>query len=96
VEILLSNLLSNAIRHNIPGGSIEISLQANDKELTIRNTGRPSPLDTQKLFQRFQKESPDANSLGLGLEIVKKISDLNQFSIQYRFADQLHIFSVRF
>jgi signal transduction histidine kinase len=96
VEILLGNLLSNAIRHNLPGGSIEISLQAKDKELTIRNTGRPSPLDTQKLFQRFQKESSDANSMGLGLEIVKKITHLNHFSIQYSFTSQLHTFSLRF
>ena len=96
VEILLGNLLSNAIRHNIPNGSIEISLQAQDRELTIRNTGRPSALDTQKLFQRFQKESPDANSIGLGLEIVKKISTLNHFSIQYHFSDQLHNFTLRF
>ncbi|MES1160193.1 MAG: HAMP domain-containing sensor histidine kinase [Bacteroidota bacterium] len=96
VEILLSNLLSNAIRHNLPGGSIEISLQTKDKELTIRNTGRPSPLDTQKLFQRFQKESSDANSIGLGLEIVKKITNLNHFSIRYSFTSQLHTFSLRF
>src|SRR5258708_3051321 len=94
IEILLGNLLSNAIRHNIPNGSIEITLKA--KELTIRNSGRPSSLDTNKLFQRFQKESPDANSIGLGLEIVKKISKLNHYSIQYQFDNQMHVFSVRF
>ena len=94
IEILLSNLLSNAIRHNIPNGSIDITL--NGKELTIRNSGRPSSLDPNRLFQRFQKESPDANSIGLGLEIVKKITNLNHYSIQYRFENKMHTFSVRF
>ena len=94
IEILMGNLLSNAIRHNIPNGRIDITLK--DKELTVQNTGKASSLDTNRLFQRFQKESSDANSIGLGLEIVKKISNLNHYSIQYRFADPLHTFSVRF
>ena len=94
IEILLGNLLSNAIRHNIPHGSIEIALK--EKELIIRNSGRPTSLDPNRLFQRFQKESSDANSIGLGLEIVKKISNLNHYSVQYRFEDQLHTFSIRF
>lgn len=94
IEILLGNLLSNAIRHNIPGGTIEITMQG--KELIIRNSGRQASLDTQKLFKRFQKDSADSNSIGLGLEIVKKISDLNHFSIEYSFADQLHTFTIRF
>ena len=94
IEILMGNLLSNAIRHNIPNGRIEITLK--DKELMVQNTGRASSLDTNRLFQRFQKESSDANSIGLGLEIVKKISNLNHYSVQYRFVDPLHTFSVRF
>jgi len=94
IEILVGNLLSNAIRHNVRNGSIQITLKEN--ELIIRNTGKPAALDPQKIFRRFQKESADANSIGLGLEIVKKISDLNRYSIQYRFIDQMHTFSIRF
>lgn len=94
IEILLGNLLSNAIRHNRHDGAIHILLK--EKELVIGNSGRPSALDSQKIFVRFQKESSDSNSLGLGLEIVKKICDMNQYSIEYRFIDQMHTFSVRF
>jgi len=94
IEILLSNLLSNAIRHNAEGGTINILLKA--KDLVMQNTGKLSPLDTQKLFQRFQKESPDTNSLGLGLEIVKKICTLNNYTIQYEFSNELHTFLVKF
>jgi signal transduction histidine kinase len=94
VEILVGNLLSNAIRHNVAGGSIQIML--NDRELVIENTGKPQSLDTQKLFRRFQKESADTSSLGLGLEIVKKICALNHYDIQYQFINQMHKFSVTF
>jgi signal transduction histidine kinase len=94
IEILLGNLLSNAIRHNVQDGSIQIVCK--EKELVIQNSGKPSSLDTEKLFQRFQKESPDSNSIGLGLEIVKKICTLNHCSIQYQFIHQMHIFSLHF
>jgi signal transduction histidine kinase len=94
IEILLSNLLSNAIRHNVHGGSIQIMMK--EKELQIQNSGKPFSLDTRKLFQRFQKESADSNSIGLGLEIAKKICALNHYSVQYQFIDQMHVFSVYF
>jgi len=94
LEILIGNLLSNAIRHNISNGLISITLK--EKELIIRNSGKPAPLDIRKLFKRFQKDSLDSGSLGLGLEIVKKIADLNHYGIQYSYSDHLHTFSLGF
>jgi signal transduction histidine kinase len=93
-EILLSNLLSNAIRHNVQNGHIVITLK--EKELIIQNSGKPYALDVQKLFQRFQKDSFDSGSLGLGLEIVKKICDLNHYNIQYQYINKLHNFLLQF
>lgn len=94
IEILLSNLLSNAIRHNMQNGIVKIAIK--DKELIIENTGKASALNAEKIFQRFQKESTDSNSIGLGLEIVKKICLLNHFDIEYLFIDQMHRFSIKF
>jgi signal transduction histidine kinase len=94
IEIMLGNLLSNSIRHNIPYGFVQVEL--NQKELTIHNSGKNIPLDSKKMFRRFQKESHDAESLGLGLEIVNKICALYQYHIQYQFSNQMHIFSVQF
>jgi signal transduction histidine kinase len=94
IETMLSNLLSNAIRHNLPEGFIQITLY--EKELIIQNSGRASSLNTQKLFRRFQKDSSDTESIGLGLEIVNKICGLYHYSLQYQFSNQMHIFSVRF
>ena len=94
LEILLGNLLSNAIRHNRPGGRILVTLSEHVVE--IQNTGREMPLEQDKLFRRFQKESGDASSIGLGLEIVQKICRLNHFEIRYGYHDSLHSFRISF
>lgn len=94
VEILISNLLSNAIRHNQEGGQLLIDITAG--QLQMQNTGKPSPLDKQKLFQRFYKESNENNGMGLGLELIKKIADLNNFSVGYEFTGNLHRFTIWF
>jgi signal transduction histidine kinase len=94
MEILVSNLLSNAIRHNVTKGRIVIRLEHG--ELSISNTGKPEPLNTQKVFLRFHKESTDPTSIGLGLEILQKICDMNQFIFSYDFQNGFHRFSIRF
>ena len=94
IEILVSNLLGNAIRHNYINGTILILSEHN--KLTIQNAGKPSALDEQKLFKRFQKDSSDNDSIGLGLEIVKQICNLYRFSITYQYSDGLHGFTILF
>lgn len=91
-EILVGNLLSNAIRHNIPSGKLLVTLE--QQVLTVKNSGRTEPLDTSKIFTRFQKNSSDNNSIGLGLEIAQKICVLNNFTLQYSFQSGLHCFAV--
>ncbi len=94
LEILISNLLSNAIRHNVRGGVVNIRLEEN--LLTVQNTGKSVPLDSGKIFTRFHKDSADSNSLGLGLEIVRKICLINRYTVDYHFTDGLHTFTVYF
>lgn len=93
-DILLNNLISNAIRHNVPEGSIEIIL--NREYLMVKNTGKPPTGPTSEMFQRFRKGSHCNNSIGIGLSIVKQICDLNAFDIQYHYASGLHIVVVNF
>lgn len=93
-EILIGNLLGNAVRHNVDNGRVEVSLSG--KTLKVANTGRPETLDETKIFTRFHKESADNNSIGLGLEIVRKICQINGFKIRYQFENHRHIFIVYF
>lgn len=92
VEILLSNLISNAIRHNYNGGEIIINLSA--ESLIIQNTGEDVPLP-DKIFTRFHKSSGSEGS-GLGLTISRQICENFNFSLKYLFKAQYHIFTISF
>lgn len=92
-EILISNLITNAIKHNTDGGSIEIRL--NDKAFSILNTGAPLNGDPLQMFERFKKDKVSSESLGLGLSIVKKICERYHFGIRYTYSG-LHRIEVDF
>jgi len=91
-EILIKNLFMNAIRHNILNGKIRIQLS--NQMLTFSNSGQDQSLNTEKLFNRFSKSNPSELGNGLGLAIIKKIADLNNWEISYDFINNLHSFSV--
>ena len=81
LQRLVTNLIDNAIRHNIPGGQIDIQVTAEGGQprLTITNTGPviPAGQDTRLLqpFQRLPVTRPaDGEGLGLGLSIVAAIA----------------------
>jgi len=93
-EVLISNLFLNAIKHNIEGGQIIIAIKEN--KIVFSNSGQPSPLITDKLFKRFSKSNPSEQGTGLGLSIVKKIANINNWTITYNFDKNLHSFSVCF
>jgi signal transduction histidine kinase len=88
-DFLLSNLMGNAIKHNVDKGWITISL--NRKELIIRNSGKDPGVDTNQLFFRFKKAEHSSDSPGLGLAIVKKVADLYSMKISYHYGDLVHI-----
>lgn len=93
-EVLINNLFLNAIRHNERNGKIIIRTLEN--ELTFLNSGQKTPLAITKLFNRFSKTNPSSQGNGLGLAIIKKISDLNQWKISYSYSNDLHCFTVKF
>lgn len=94
VEILISNLFLNAIRHNIKDGIIVINLT--NQSLTFSNSGQATPLVSDKLFKRFSKSNPSEQGNGLGLAIIMNIVKINVWSIQYNFSNQLHQFKIIF
>lgn len=91
LDILLNNLLGNAIRHNIPAGEIEITLDEN--AFTISNTGHTKLLETELIFQRFYK-SADSDGTGLGLTLSREICESSGFRLTYSFDVDRHIFTV--
>ncbi len=93
LEILISNLLINAIIHNTEQGNIQIKFS--DRTLTVSNTGK-TELNSEKLFERFAVSSSETTNSGLGLAIIKEICNRYQWHIHYTFQNNLHLFSVTF
>jgi signal transduction histidine kinase len=93
-EIILRNLLSNAINHNKFNGIVEIILEENT--ITISNTGSTIALQQEKLYQRFTKAATATNGNGLGLAIVKQSIENLNWSISYYFENSLHHFVLKF
>jgi signal transduction histidine kinase len=94
VDILISNLIQNAVRHNEEGGKIDIELYSHS--LSIANTGKPLAIETEKLFERFRKNEGSKESIGLGLAIVKSILETYNYKFDYSFTDNRHTFIIEF
>jgi signal transduction histidine kinase len=90
-ERLAANLIDNAMRHNLPGGQIEVVTRTMDfrAALSVANTGPTiSATAVDRLFQPFQRFAAERTShgdgLGLGLSIVQAIADAHNATITAR------------
>ncbi len=90
VARLVSNLVDNAIRHNVPAGRLDVTVRSGGRAtLTVANTGPAVPEEeVQRLVQPFQRLSPDRTThrdgLGLGLSIVAAIADAHDAELAVR------------
>jgi signal transduction histidine kinase len=93
-DLLVGNIMKNAIVHNIEGGSIV--LESGPGKLILKNDGAPLGFDKEELFTRFVRDTKRAGNFGLGLSLVKKICETYNFSINYYFDNQQHTFEIVF
>ena len=87
-DVLISNLLSNAVRFNVNKGFIKC--RVDNMYLVIINSGLPLTINPEDLFKRFYKGGDNPQSVGLGLSIVKKITDGYGMNITYNYSDCVH------
>jgi signal transduction histidine kinase len=85
---LVSNLLQNAIRHNVPDGHvrIEVRRRAEQAVLSVVNTGPVVPTgEIERLLQPFQRLARDRSGhhegFGLGLSIVAAIATAHEAAL---------------
>jgi signal transduction histidine kinase len=90
-ERLIANLADNALRHNTPGGYVEIvtGTRGSHAVLTVTNTGPIVPAAAvDHLLQPFQRLGTDrtghGQGLGLGLSIVRAIADAHGATLTIR------------
>ena len=83
LEIVLNNLLSNAVKYNSENGKVNVKISREDKGIVIvvSDTGiGMSEEDMKHLFLEFvrikNEKTKNITGSGLGLSIVKKISDI--------------------
>ncbi len=83
IDIVLNNLVTNAIKYNRPGGKAKVVLsrRADLVEIAVSDTGIGiAPDDVPKLFQDFVRiKGPKTRGIegsGLGLSTVKKVAQL--------------------
>jgi signal transduction histidine kinase len=87
-ESLVANLLDNAVRHNLPGGRVDVetTMREGRAVLRISNTGTViPPYELNRLFQPFQRLGHErlrhGDGHGLGLAIVRAIAAAHRATI---------------
>lgn len=78
-NIMVVNLLTNAIKHSTKDS--EISIQLNSELMSISNHTELK-IDKGQIFERFKKGNDADSSTGLGLSIVKRIADMVKMKIE--------------
>lgn len=86
LEIILDNLVNNAIKYGKNRGHVSVSWDEQMQTLAIQDDGIGIPKEQlANIFDRFYRIDEARNSLikgnGLGLSIVKKLSDLLQIEL---------------
>ena len=82
---MIYNLCDNAIKYNVPGGSVRIHVERS--KLTVSDTGIGIPAEHQaRVFERFYRvdksHSKQSGGTGLGLSIVKHAAAYHNAEIQ--------------
>ncbi|OED49127.1 hypothetical protein AB838_08160 [Rhodobacteraceae bacterium (ex Bugula neritina AB1)] len=81
LRIIISNILTNAIKYCPTGAQIQISLTSG--KIAIEDSGRGIPENMRaKIFERFARlESNTAQGAGLGLSVVRSLADANNLKV---------------
>jgi two-component sensor histidine kinase len=74
---ILVNLIGNAVRHSPPNGTVTLRFgKTADLASVIVSDQGPgiAPADQQRIFERFERATPDDGGTGLGLAISRRLA----------------------
>ncbi|MCJ8165364.1 HAMP domain-containing histidine kinase [Pontibacter sp. E15-1] len=92
--VLVSNLLSNALRYTPQDGMATATLSAGG--FTVTNSGEPLDFPPGQLFDRFKRSHARPETTGLGLAIVFEICRMHAWVPDYGYEEGQHRFTIRF
>lgn len=79
LEILVRNLLDNALRHSPVGGRVTVTTQTAPPTLIVADNGPGIPAsEREKVFARFYRLQDSGEGCGLGLSIARRIAELHR------------------
>lgn len=81
---VIQNLLNNAIRYSEPGGEIELQWGRDEDQAWVRVSDRGcgiAPELLERVFERFVQAHSRGPGLGLGLSLVKQITELHRGTV---------------
>lgn len=85
VELILNNLISNALKYTSEGDSVLVSLKKEENNLLLQvedsGCGIPSAKQS-KVFERFYQADAGHLGAGIGLSLVKRLVDLHHGRIE--------------
>ena len=102
VTVIVQNLLENARKYNVIGGSICVVAREEGDHVTLRieNTGRPIPEEARAhVFERFHRGGRGENipGHGLGLNLARELARLHGGDLRLvRSEEDWTVFEVRF
>ena len=93
LTIILKNLIDNAMKY---ADEFPIIIQTENNQIYIKNIASELSNDLIYYIQPFTREPNQQQGHGLGLNIVYKILELHNFTLNYKYKDSYNIFAITF
>lgn len=82
IEHAVRNLIENAVKYSARGTAVLVKLERDPAAIRISDEGRGIPFeDRARLFEKFTQTDRRGAGAGLGLHIVKTISDIHDAQV---------------
>lgn len=93
LSVALKNLIDNALKY---ATEPPVTLKASNQKIYVINRGKKLSKELDYYLKPFTQELSQRDGFGLGLSIVKKITDKHNFSLSYSYEDGQNIFCLDF